>query len=134
MRLQLIQPDGWPKPKGYANGVLVTDPSRFVFVAGQIAWDENQELVGPGDFATQFERALANVIVVLGEAGGLPMHIVRLTMYTTDKAAYLACQEQIGATYRELMGDHYPAMAMVQVSGLMEDDALIEIEATAALP
>ncbi len=134
MRMQFIQPDGWDKPKGYSNGLLVTDPSRFIFVAGQIAWDAHKNIVGEGDFVAQFQQALANVIVVISEAGGMPEHIVRMTVYTTDRQAYLDSQKELGGVYRELMGGHYPAMTLVQVSALMEPGAMLEIEATAALP
>lgn len=134
MRLHPIQPEGWELPKGYANGVLVEDPSRFIYTAGQIAWDPQQNLVGEGDFVAQFKQALSNVVDVVHAAGGQSQHLVRLTMYVADKEAYLACTKELGGAYRELMGNHYPAMAMVEVSALLEPGALIEIEGTAALP
>ncbi len=134
MRIQPLQPPSWAKPKGYANGVLVEDPSRFVFTAGQIAWDAEQQLVGAGDFVAQFRQALSNVLAVVGEAGGGAEHLVRLTMYVSDKDAYLAATGELGGVYRELMGGHYPAMALVQVAALLEEGAQIEIEWTAALP
>jgi enamine deaminase RidA (YjgF/YER057c/UK114 family) len=134
MRLIPIQPPDWAQPKGYSNGILVTDPSRWVFTAGQIAWDTDGQLVGPGDFAAQFRQALANVLAVVREAGGQPQHMVRLTMYVNDREAYLGSVRELGGVYRELMGGHYPAMALVQVVALMEEGAMIEIEGTAALP
>lgn len=134
MRIQPIQPPSWAQPKGYANGVLVQDPSRFVFTAGQIAWDCEQQLVGEGDFVAQFRQALSNVLTVVGEAGGQAEHMVRLTIYVSDKDAYIAATRELGAVYRELMGGHYPAMALVQVAALIEEGALVEIEGTAALP
>ena len=134
MRIQPIQPPSWSQPRGYSNGVLVQDCSRFVFTAGQIAWDEGQQLVGPGDFVAQFRQALSNVLTVVGEAGGQAEHLVRLTVYVSDKDAYLAATRELGAVYRELMGGHYPAMALVQVAALLEEGALVEIEGTAALP
>ena len=134
MRLHLIHPPAWAPPKGYSNGILVKDPSRFVFTAGQVAWDAEQNLVGAGDFVAQFRQALANVLAVVRQAGGQPQHMVRMTIYVSDKRAYLESTKALGPVYRELMGDHYPAMALVQVAGLVEEGALIEIEGTAALP
>ena len=134
MRSQIVHPEGWKAAKGYSNGVLVKDPSGFVFVAGQVAWDADQNLVGAGDFLAQFRQALANVVAVVEASGGVAGHLVRLTIYVTDKAAYLASTRELGPVYRELMGEHYPAMALVQVAGLVEDGALVEIEGTAALP
>ena len=134
MRIDKVQPEGWKAPRGYSNGVLVAGAGRLLFVAGQIAWDAEQRLVGPGDFAAQFRQALQNVAAVVAAAGGQPEHVVRLTLYATDKRAYQAHQKEIGAAYREVFGRHYPAMALVLVAGLLEDGALVEIEATAALP
>jgi enamine deaminase RidA (YjgF/YER057c/UK114 family) len=134
MRIQTIQPPSWAQPKGYANGVLVKDPSRFVYTAGQIAWDSEQNLVGLGDFVAQFRQALSNVLVIVRQAGGQPQHLVRLTIYVSDKDAYLSTAKELGTVYRELMEGHYPAMALVQVAALLEEGAMIEIEGTAALP
>lgn len=134
MRILPIQPPEWAPPRGYSNGVLVSDPKRFVFTAGQVAWDERQELVGPGDFPAQFRQALANVLAVVREAGGQAQHLVRLTIYVSDREAYLASTREVGVAYRELMGHHYPAMALVEVVALLEEGALVEIEGTAALP
>jgi enamine deaminase RidA (YjgF/YER057c/UK114 family) len=134
MSIDVVQPDGWDPPRGYSNGVLVEGAGRFLFVAGQIAWDAQQRLVGAGDFVTQFGQALANVVEVVRAAGGEPAHLVRLTVYVTEKRAYLEQLPALGAAYRAVLGRHYPAMALVQVAGLVEDGALVEIEATAALP
>ena len=134
MRIEPIQPDGWAPAKGYSNGMLVEGHARLLFVAGQIAWDAEQRLVGDGDFAAQFRQALANVVAVVRAAGGEPQHIVRLTMYVVDKRAYEAALKDVGAAYRDVVGKHYPAMALVQVADLLEPGALVEIEGTAALP
>jgi enamine deaminase RidA (YjgF/YER057c/UK114 family) len=106
----------------------------FVFVAGQIAWDAQQKLVGHADFAAQFAQALRNVVTVVKTAGGWPEHIVRMTVYVTDKKLYLSNTTPIGAAWREILGRHYPAMALVQVADLLEPGALVEIEAVAAVP
>lgn len=134
LRIETLQPDGWKAPKGYANGMSVSGASKLVFVAGQIAWDADQKLVGAGDMAAQFAQVLHNVVAVVRAAGGEPAHVVRMTCYVTDKAAYLAQAREIGAHWRAILGKHYPAMALVQVADLLEPGALIEIEATAALP
>ena len=131
--MQVLQPEGWPRPKGYSNGIAVDGPGRHVYVAGQIGWNEREELVGPG-FGEQFGQALANVAAVLaaGEAG--PEHVCRVTVYVTDKHAYLAALPAVGAAWREHMGKNYPAMALVQVADLLEEGAQVEIEATAFVP
>lgn len=126
-----IEPDGWPKPSGYANGVLAE--GRFLAIAGQIGWNERGELVSD-DFVAQARQAMENVITVLRAAGGTPDHLVRLTWYVTSKEEYRASLRDLGAAYREVIGAHYPAMALVQVAGLLEDGAKVEIEATAVLP
>ena len=128
--MEVLQPPGWPRPRGYANGIAAE--GRIVFVAGQIGWDEEQRF--EAGLAGQFRRTLANVLAVLAEAGGGPEHVARMTWYVTDREAYLRELEPIGAAYRELMGRHYPAMAVVVVAGLIEPEALVEIEATAVLP
>jgi enamine deaminase RidA (YjgF/YER057c/UK114 family) len=128
--METLQPPGWPRPRGYANGIVAE--GRLVFVAGQIGWDEEQRF--EAGLAGQVRRTLANVLAVLAEAGGGPEHVARLTWYVTDREAYLRELEPIGAAYRELMGRHYPAMAVVVVAGLIEPEALVEIEATAVLP
>lgn len=134
MRIDVIQPDGWKPAKGYANAIRVEGAGKLLFVAGQIAWDANQQLVGRGDMAVQFGQCLENVVACVRAAGGESQHVVRMTVYVTDKQAYLAAARAIGAKWRELLGKHYPAMALVQVADLLEDGALVEIEATAALP
>lgn len=134
MQIDPIQPPGWVAPKGYSNGMLVTGGGSMLFIAGQVAWDAQQQLVGEGDFVRQFTQALENVASVLREAGGLPEHIVRMTLYLTDCGTYLEHQKEVGAVYRSIMGKHFPAMSAVQVAALMEPGALLEIEATAVLP
>ncbi len=133
MKQDIVQPDGWKAPRGYANGVVVSGASKLVFVAGQIAWDADQKLVGGADMAAQFAQALKNVVAVVRAAGGEPQHIVRMTCYVTDKSSYTSATREIGAHWREILGKHFPAMALVEVKGLLEPDALIEIEATAAI-
>ena len=133
MPLEPIHPAHWSPPRGYSNGMLAPAGARLLFVAGQIAWDAEQRLVGAGDFAAQFARALENVLEVVRAAGGGAEHVARLTIYVADKRAYLDARERIGAAYRRLFGRHYPAMALVEVSALLEEGALVEIEATAAL-
>jgi enamine deaminase RidA (YjgF/YER057c/UK114 family) len=131
--LERIEPEGWEKPSGYSNGILVPAGARLVFVAGQIAWDADQVLVGKDDFAAQFRQALANVLAVVEAAGGEPAHLASLTVFVTDKGAYLASLAALGAIWRELVGRHYPAMALVEVAGLLEKDALVEIQAVATI-
>ena len=127
---RVLLPDGWPRPKGYSNGVEAT--GRMVFVAGQIGWDTGGRF--PDGFAAQFRQTLDNTLAVLAEAGAGPEHVVRMTWYVVDKAEYLAALRDVGAVWRERIGPHYPAMAVVEVKGLIEDAARIEIETTAVLP
>jgi len=127
-----IDPPTLAPPKGYSNGVLM-DPGRILFVAGQIGWNAESTIV-TGGLAEQFEQALRNVLDVVGAAGGSAEHIGRFTIYVTDKQRYLAETKAIGGAYRELMGRHYPAMALVEVADLLEEGALVEIEATAVIP
>jgi enamine deaminase RidA (YjgF/YER057c/UK114 family) len=131
--LTFINPKCLGRPRGYANGVLTETGGRLLFVAGQIAWDENQQLVSV-DFVEQFERALSNVLAVVVAAGGAAEQIARLTVYVTDKREYLARTREVGERFRALMGTHYPAMSLVEVKSLLEDGAKVEIEATAVLP
>ena len=132
MSFKRINPESLGRPRGYTNG-LVTGPGvRLLFVAGQVAWDERQRIVSE-DFVEQFERALRNVLAVVQEAGGAPGGVARLTVYVTDKREYLARTAEIGERWRALMGKHYPAMALVEVKGLLEDGAKVEIECTAVL-
>jgi enamine deaminase RidA (YjgF/YER057c/UK114 family) len=129
--VERLQPPGWPEPRGYANGVAAA--GRIVFVAGQIGWDETGEFPAR-DLAGQVRRALENVVAVVAQAGGGPEHVARMTWYLVDREDYLASQKASGAAYREVMGRHFPAMAVVVVAGLLETDAKVEIEATAVLP
>ncbi len=131
--LQPINPQELGAPKGYSNGLLAPAGARLLFVAGQIGWDGEQRLVGAG-FAAQFHQALANVLTVVRAAGGSAEHVARLTLYVTDKQLYLTELKAVGAAYRELMGRHFPTMALLQVADLLEPGALVEIEATAVVP
>ena len=131
MTMQVLQPPGWPRPKGYANGVAAR--GRHVFVAGMIGWDAGQRLVGD-DFAAQARQALLNVVAVLEEAGAGPEHIVRVTWYVTDKREYLAAGRAVGSAYREIIGHYHAAMTAVQVAALIEEGAKVEIEVTAVVP
>ncbi|MBW4963091.1 RidA family protein [Sulfitobacter sp. CW3] len=130
MSHQVIQPEGWAPAKGYANGMLSAD--GHLFVGGQIGWTADQKFEAH-DFIGQMKQALRNIRDVVEAAGGVPEDIMRLTWYVTDKAEYLAAQAEVGRAYREVMGRHFPAMAMVVVAGLIEDEARVEIEATAVI-
>ena len=127
----ILNPKAWAPPQGYANGIAAT--GRVVFVAGQIGWNARAELVSR-ELTGQVEQALKNILAVLAEAGGEARHIARMTWFVTDKAAYVAQRREIGAAYRRVIGKHFPAMTLVVVAGLLEDGALVEIEATAVLP
>jgi len=131
MSMQILQPPGWAKAKGFSNGIAAR--GTLVFIAGQVGWTGEGKWQAH-DFAGQFRQALQNIISVLKEANGEPQHIVRLTWYVLDKKEYLGSLRQVGLAYRQLMGRHYPAMAVVQVGGLVEDEARLEIEATAVIP
>jgi enamine deaminase RidA (YjgF/YER057c/UK114 family) len=124
----ILQPPGWPRPKGFSCGVAAE--GTIIFVSGQIGWDENGHFPA-SDVAGQVRQALRNVVTILAEAGARPEHVVRLTWYVTDKHEYLAAQREIGEAYREVMGRHFPAMSVVAVAALLEDAAKVEIEATA---
>jgi enamine deaminase RidA (YjgF/YER057c/UK114 family) len=128
----LVQPDGWPAPRGYANGVAAR--GRTIYVAGQIGWDPLTCAFESDDFVRQTEQALRNVAAVLAAAGAEPRHVVRLTWYVVDAESYRTRQREIGAAYRDVLGRHFPAMAAVFVAGLVEPRALVEIEATAVVP
>jgi enamine deaminase RidA (YjgF/YER057c/UK114 family) len=128
---QILQPDGWVRPKGYANGVAAK--GRQVFVAGQIGWNE-QCVFEAQDFVGQFRQALVNAVAVLAEAGAAPEHVTTMTWFITDKAAYLQNLKAIGQVWREIMGRNYLAMTVVQVVALIEDAAQIEIQAQAVIP
>ena len=126
--MELLNPAGWPRPKGYSNGIAAS--GRMVLVAGQIGWNENEEFE-TDDFAGQFRKALENICAVLKEGGAGPEHLVRLTMYFTSKQEYLDNLKGVGEAYRDVIGRNYPVMAAVQIVALMEDRAKVEIEATA---
>lgn len=129
--MKTLLPEGWPRPRGYANGIMAE--GRMVFVAGQVGWTPAMVWEAE-DFLGQYRQTLENTLAVLGEAGAGPEHVVRMTWYVTSREEYLANLAGMGAIWRELMGKNYPAMACVEVSGLMEEQAKIEIETTAVLP
>ena len=129
--MKVLLPPGWPRPKGYSNGVAVR--GQQVYIAGMIGWDA-QGVFHSDDFAAQARQALQNIVDVLGEAGGKPEHIVRMTWYVTDKREYLAAGREVGAAFREIIGSYNAAMTAVEVKALIEDRAKVEIEATAVLP
>ena len=129
--VQVLQPPGWARPKGFSNGIACR--GTLVFISGQVGWTGQGEWK-ERSFAGQFRQALQNILEVLAQAKGRPEHIVRLTWYVLDKQEYQSSLKAVGAAYRELMGRHYPTMAVVQVSALVEDEARLEIEATAVLP
>ena len=129
--MQVLLPPGWPRPRGYANGVAAT--GRMVFVAGMIGWDEQGQF-HTDDFAGQVRQALLNVVAVLQAGGARPEHIVRMTWYVTDKREYVAAYPEIGRAFREIIGSFQAAMTAVQVTALIEDRAKVEIEVTAVVP
>jgi len=126
-----VEPEGWPRPGGYSNGVRAR--GELLAIAGQIGWDDRQNLVA-GGFAAQFEQALANVASVVRAAGGGAGDLISLTIFVTDRSAYLRALPEVGAAYRRVAGNHYPAMALVMVAGLLDPDALVEIQGLAVLP
>ncbi len=128
---QFLHPKSWKPAVGYSNGVAAT--GRLVFTGGLVGWNANQEFE-TDDFAGQASQALRNIVAVLAEAGALPDHLVRLTWYVTDRHEYLASLKDLGRAYREIIGEHFPAMALVQVVALVEERAKVEIEATAVIP
>lgn len=130
MTLRAVQPEGWPRPRGYSNGMV---GRGVICVAGQIGWDATETIVSD-DFVAQFRQALANVVAVVEAAGGAVEHVARLTIYATDLDAYRTRIGEIGPAYRDVFGKHFPAMALVGVAGLVEPRAKVEIEATAILP
>ena len=133
MAFTLINPDSLGAPRGYANGLLAEGGGKLLFIAGQIAWDQNQKIVSD-DFVAQFDRALANVVTVVEAAGGKPDQIARLVIYVTSKSEYCERTKEVGERYRKHMGKHFPAMVLVQVAGLLDDAAKVEIEGMAVLP
>ncbi len=129
--MRILQPPGWPRPKGYSNGVVAA--GEVVYLAGMVGWDENEQLTAD-DLAGQARQVFANIVTLLAEADAGPEHLVRLTWYVTDKAEYLASVADIGQAYREIIGRNFPPMAVVEVGGLIEAGAKLEIEATAVIP
>ncbi|MBA2772375.1 MAG: RidA family protein [Sphingomonas sp.] len=131
MMHKILQPPGWPRPKGYSNGVSAS--GRMIFTAGVIGWDENEMIVSDR-LDQQFAQVLRNIVAILAEDGAGPEHIVRITAYVTDIDAYRASLAEVGAAWREIIGRNYPAMALVAVTSLVEPQVLVEIEATAVVP
>ena len=129
--MRILQPPGWARARGFSNGIAAK--GTLVFIAGQIGWTGEGKWEAR-DFAGQFRQALQNILAVLKEADGKPEHLVRLTWYVLDKSEYMAAAKSMGAAYREIIGRHYPAMTVVEVSGLVEADARVEIEVTAVIP
>ncbi|MFC5462787.1 RidA family protein [Massilia niabensis] len=129
--MEFLQPEGWPRPRGYSNGIAAS--GRMVFVSGMVGWDRDG-VFHTDDFAGQVRQALENIVAVLAEGGAMPEHIVRMTWYVLDKKEYVAAYPEIGVAYRELIGRHFPTMSAVQVAGLVEDRARVEIEVTAVVP
>jgi enamine deaminase RidA (YjgF/YER057c/UK114 family) len=132
MSFKLINPESLGTPRGYSNGVLTDAGGRLLFVAGQVGWDKEQTIVSD-KFVEQFDRALANVIKVVSAAGGSPDQIARLVLYVTDKNEYKRYRKEVGDSYRTHLGKHFPAMVLVEVKGLLDDHAKVEIEAVAVL-
>jgi enamine deaminase RidA (YjgF/YER057c/UK114 family) len=128
--MKALQPPGWPRPKGYSNGISAR--GRMIFTAGVVGWDESETFVSD-TLAGQFAQALRNTLAILAEDGAGPQHVVRLTCYVIDRVDYLRSTDEIGAAWRETMGKNYPAMALVEVRGLVESAALVEIETTAVV-
>lgn len=129
--MRVLQPEGWPRPRGYSNGIEAE--GKMIFVAGQIGWDA-EEKFRSSDFGDQFRQALLNTLAVLKEASAGPEHIVRMTWFITSRDEYMASLAKLGAAWKELMGRNYPTMAVIIVSGLVEREAKIEIETTAVIP
>lgn len=129
--MKQLQPADWKRPRGYSNGIEAS--GRLVFVSGMIGWDAQEKFVAQ-DFVGQVRQALQNAVRVLAEAGAKPEHIVRMTWFVVDKNEYIRAYQQVGVVYREIIGRHYPAMTAVQVVGLIEDQARVEIDVTAVIP
>ena len=132
MTHKLINPRALGAPSGYSNGLLTESSGKLLFIAGQIAWNQEHQIVSD-DFVEQFDKALENVMTVVGEAGGKASDVARLIVYVTDKQAYVARTREVGERYRKHMGKHFPAMVLVQVAGLLDDAAMVEIEGIAVL-
>ena len=133
MSFKLINPEALGAPSGYANGLLAEGGGKLLFIAGQIAWDKDQQIVSD-DFVEQFDKALANIITVVRAAGGEPNNLARLVIYVTNKLEYRERTKEVGERYRKHIGKHYPAMVLVQVAGLLDDRAKVEIEGMAVIP
>ena len=133
MPVTLINPESLGAPSGYANGLLADANGKLLFISGQIAWNEKQQIVSE-DFVEQFDRALANVVAVVRAAGAQPEHVVRLVIYVTNKREYRERTREVGERYRKHLGKHFPAMVLVEVAGLLEDAAKVEIEGMALIP
>ena len=133
MSFKFINPEALGAPSGYANGVLADGGGKLLFIAGQIAWDKDQQIVSD-DFVEQFDKALANVLTVVRAAGGEPNNLARLVIYVTNKLEYRERTKEVGERYRKHIGKHYPAMVLVQVAGLLDDRAKVEIEGMAVIP
>jgi Putative translation initiation inhibitor, yjgF family len=129
--MKILQPAGWPRPKGYANGISAQ--GRMIFTAGVVGWNENEMIVSHR-LEEQFGQALRNIVAILAEDGARPEHIVRLTVYVTDRVQYIDRRDDIAPIWKSIMGSHYPAIALVEVKGLVNSAALVEIEATAVVP
>jgi len=131
--MQTLSPEGWAAPIGYANGIKVPMSGHTIYIAGQVGWNA-QQVFESEEIAPQFEQALKNVLAVLAEGGGKPHHIARMTVYCCDKPGYLAVRKHLGKIWRDLMGQHYPAMSMIFVSDLLDHPGKVELEATAVVP
>ncbi len=129
--MKILQPPGWPRPKGYSNGISAR--GRMIFTAGVVGWDENESFP-EHSLHGQFAQALMNILEILSADGAGPQHVVRMTCYVTDRSEYLNSRDEIGAAWREIMGPNYPAMALVEVKGLVEAAAKVEIETIAVVP
>ena len=129
--MNILQPPGWPRPKGYSNGISAS--GRTIYTAGVIGWDEREMMVSHR-LDLQFEQVLKNIVAILAEGGAKPEHVVRMTAYITDRAQYLRLRDELAPIWKSIMGSHYPAMAIVEVKGLVNQSALVEIEATAVVP
>ena len=129
--MTILQPPGWPRPKGYANGISAS--GRTIYTAGVIGWDE-REMIVSHRLDLQFAQVLRNILAILGQDGAGPEHIVRMTVYITDRVQYLKLRDELAPMWKSIMGSHYPAMALVEVKGLVNQSAVVEIEATAVVP
>ena len=129
--MNILQPPGWPRPKGYSNGISAS--GLTIYTAGVIGWDESEMLVSHR-LDLQFEQVLKNIVAILAEGGAKPEHVVRMTVYITDRPQYLRLRDELAPIWKSIMGSHYPAMALVEVKGLVNQSALVEIEATAVVP